>query len=156
MTMILSQKIKQMIKTWEGCRLRAYRCPAGVLTIGYGHTGPDVSEGQLITREEAETLFEQDIQTFANRVSRIIRRQDLKQSQFDALVSLAYNIGSEGLRRSTLLRLVEQDPESRNIYNEFMRHNKARINGVLKELPGLTRRRRAEAEHYFDRSGRDQ
>lgn len=154
--MILSQKIKQMIKTWEGCRLRAYRCPAGVLTIGYGHTGPDVSEGQLITREEAETLFEQDIQTFANRVSRIIRRQDLKQSQFDALVSLAYNIGSEGLRRSTLLRLVEQDPESRNIYNEFMRHNKARINGVLKELPGLTRRRRAEAEHYFDRSGRDQ
>lgn len=149
--MEITPKIKQKIKNWEGCRLTAYRCPAGVLTIGYGHTGPDVSEGKKITRDEADALFDRDIALFAAQVGRVLPRQDLKPCQFEAVVSLAYNIGIGNLRKSTLMRLIERDPSDGSIYNEFMRHNKARVNGVLKALPGLTRRRREEADHYFGR-----
>ncbi len=144
-----SQSIKEKIKGWEGCRLAAYRCPAGVLTIGYGHTGPDVTAGKKISKTEADRLFDIDIEKFAVSVERVIKRKDLSQCQFDALVSLAYNIGIGGLSKSTLLKKVEADPNCGSILNEFMRHNKARVNGVLKELPGLTKRRRAEANHYF-------
>lgn len=149
--MEITPKIKQKIKNWEGCRLTAYRCPAGVLTIGYGHTGPDVSEGKKITRDEADALFDRDIALFAAQVGRVLPRQDLKPCQFEAVVSLAYNIGIGNLRKSTLMRLIERDPSDGSIYNEYMRHNKARVNGVLKALPGLTRRRREEADHYFGR-----
>lgn len=146
-----SESIKTKIKGWEGCRLTAYRCPAGVLTIGYGHTGPDVTAGKQITKEEAELLFSQDLDIFALSVEKVVAQPAVTQCQFDALVSIAYNIGIGNLQRSTLLKKVQSDPNCGSIYNEFMRHNKARVGGKLKELPGLTRRRRAEAEHYFGR-----
>lgn len=87
--MELSQKIKQLIKSWEGCRLTAYRCPAGVLTIGYGHTGPDVAPGKRITQTEADALFDRDIARFASTVEPVFAGVKLSQSQFDALVSLS-------------------------------------------------------------------
>lgn len=145
-----SESIKEKIKGWEGCRLTAYRCPAGVPTIGYGHTGPDVKMGQTITKAEADALFTHDIEAFAERVGRIVP-PGLSQCQFDALVSLAYNIGIGGLQRSALLKRVRTNPGCGSIYNEFMRHNKARVKGELKELRGLTLRRQAEANHYFGR-----
>lgn len=146
-----SEKIKKKIKEFEGVRLKTYRCPAGVLTIGYGHTGPDVKEGMVITRQRADQLFDEDINIFARSVEKTVNQPALTQNQFDALVSLAYNIGIGGLKKSQLLKQVQADPNCGSIYNEFMRHNKARVKGVLKELPGLTRRRRAEADHYFGR-----
>lgn len=147
--MELSQKIKQMIKGWEGCKLTAYRCPAGVLTIGYGHTGADVTPGKCITQAEAESLFDSDIRKFAAKVTPLFAGVALNNNQFDALVSLSYNIGSLSVKAPTLLRKVKANPNDPSIRAEFLKHVNARVNGVLKPLPGLVKRRTAEANHYF-------
>lgn len=150
--MELSQKIKEMIKGWEGCRLTAYRCPAGVLTIGYGHTGADVTPGKRITQAEADRLFESDIRKFAATVAPLFAGTAINNNQFDALVSLSYNIGSLSVKAPTLLRKVKANPDDPSIRAEFLKHVNARINGVLKPLPGLVKRRTAEANHYFRQS----
>lgn len=143
--MEVSKAMKAKIKGWEGCRLTAYRCPAGVLTIGYGHTGPDVHPGMKITQAEADRLFEADLAKFTAQVSPIIAGKVTTQNQFDALVSLAYNIGPARLKSSTLLKKVEADPTDPMIRGEFARY----IYGGGKVLPGLVKRRSAEADHYF-------
>ncbi len=148
--MELSQKIKQLIKGWEGCKLTAYRCPAGVLTIGYGHTGPDVTPGRRITQEEADRLFDADVRKFAAKVAPMFAGVTLNNNQFDALVSLSYNIGSLSVKAPTLLRKVKANPNDPTIRAEFLKHVNARVNGVLKQLPGLVKRRTAEANHYFE------
>lgn len=142
--MELSKKIKDLIKSWEGCRLTAYKCPAGVVTIGYGHTG-NISIGQKITQKEADALFDDDIEAFASKVDQLIGDTHLSQHQRDALVSLAYNIGVGALSRSTLLRKVKVDPTDESIRGEFARY----VRGGGRVLPGLVRRRTAEANHYF-------
>lgn len=147
--MELSQKIKQMIKGWEGCKLTAYRCPAGVLTIGYGHTGADVTPGKTITQAEADRLFDADVRKFAEKVAPLFSGVVLNNNQFDALVSLSYNIGSLSVKAPTLLRKVKANPNDPSIRAEFLKHVNARVNGVLKQLPGLVKRRTAEANHYF-------
>lgn len=147
--MKLTEQILQRMMQWEGCRLVAYRCPAGVLTIGFGHTGPDVMDGLVISRRKAEDLFREDTEKFAGIVGNIFARVPLTDNQFSALVSLAYNIGPGNLRKSALCRMVLANPADPAIRNEFMKHTKARINGILKELPGLVARRRAEADIYF-------
>lgn len=147
--MELSEKIKKMIKGWEGCRLTAYRCPAGVLTIGYGHTGSDVTAGKKITQSEADRLFDQDVKRFADKVAPLFAGVVLNNNQFDALVSLSYNIGSLSVKAPTLLRKVKANPNDPTIRAEFLKHVNARVNGVLKQLPGLVKRRTAEANHYF-------
>lgn len=146
--MQLSQSIKQMIKEWEGCRLTAYRCPAGVLTIGYGHTG-GVTPGKKITQQEADALFEADIAKFAATVAPVFAGVKLTGPQFDALVSLSYNIGTLTAKAPTLVRKVKANPNDPTIRAEFLKHVNARVNGVLKQLPGLVKRRTAEANHYF-------
>lgn len=150
--MELSQKIKEMIKGWEGCRRTAYRCPAGVLTIGYGHTGADVTPGKRITQSEADRLFERDIRKFAATVAPLFAGTAINNNQFDALVSLSYNIGSLSVKAPTLLRKVKANPDDPSIRAEFLKHVNARVNGVLKPLPGLVKRRVAEANHYFQKS----
>lgn len=147
--MELSQKIKQMIKGWEGCKLTAYRCPAGVLTIGYGHTGADVTPGKRITQAEADSLFDNDVRKFAAKVAPLFAGVTINNNQFDALVSLSYNIGSLSVKAPTLLRKVKANPNDPSIRAEFLKHVNARVNGVLKPLPGLVKRRTAEANHYF-------
>lgn len=147
--MNLTNEIRAKIMQWEGCRLKAYRCPAGVLTIGYGHTGPDVKPGMEITAPQAVALFNADVDKFARSVEASLAGVTLKQKQFDAVVSLAYNIGLGGLKKSTLYRKVKANPDDPTIRAEFMKHVNARVNGVLKPLPGLVKRRRAEADHYF-------
>lgn len=147
--MILTNEMRAKMMQWEGCRLKAYRCPAGVLTIGYGHTGPDVTPGLEISAAHAVALFNADIDKFARSVEDVLQGSVVKQKQFDALVSLAYNIGLGALKRSKLLQKVLADPGDPTIRTEFMKHVNARVNGVLKPLPGLVRRREAEANHYF-------
>lgn len=147
--MILTNEIRAKMMQWEGCRLKAYRCPAGVLTIGYGHTGPDVTEGMTITGPQAVALFNADVDKFARSVEAVLAGVSLKQKQFDALVSLAYNIGLGNLKKSTLLKKVRINPDDPTIRAEFLKHVNARVNGVLKPLPGLVKRRTAEADHYF-------
>lgn len=150
--MELSNSIKKKIKAWEGCRLTAYRCPAGVWTIGYGHTGKDVVAGMQISQREADWLFEKDIEKFATTVAPTFEGVQLTRNQVDALVSLSYNIGSLSAKAPTLVRKVKANPNDPTIRAEFMKHVNARVNGVLKPLPGLMKRRAAEADHYFSQS----
>lgn len=139
-----------LIKFFEGCRLKAYLCSAGVWTIGYGHTGPDVHAGLIISQERADRLLEQDVQRFVRDVNSLVK-VTLSTGQFDALVSFAFNLGSdidadaiaEGLGDSTLLKLVNAGRFDAAA-NEFPKWNKAggRVIG------GLVSRRAAEAQLF--------
>ena len=86
-----------LIKHFEGCRLTAYKCPAGRLTIGVGHTGQvngqPIKEGLVITRQQADDLLKQDLKAFEDGVSKLLHVQ-VTQNQFDAMISLAFNIFS--------------------------------------------------------------
>lgn len=139
-----SEKINSMIKAWEGCRLKAYRCPAGVWTIGYGHT-EGVKAGMTITQQQADAMFEEEIEKFEKQVRPLVADVKLTQNQYDALVSLAYNIGVGGLKKSTLLKKVKANPNDPSIRTSFMQW----IRGGGKILPGLQKRREMEANHYF-------
>jgi lysozyme len=131
-----------LIKEYEGLRLGAYLCSAGVLTIGYGHTG-GVKEGDLITEQKAEQLLQDDLKKFENGVLRLVR-VPLTQNQFDALVSFAFNLGVGNLGKSTLLKMLN-DRDYKGAAGQFVRWNKA----AGKELAGLTRRRLAESALFL-------
>lgn len=140
--MQISQAGLDLIKSFEGFEPEAYLCPAGIWTIGYGHTG-NVEEGQTITEEEAEELLRQDV-TFAEDAVTDYVEGDLTQGQFDALVCFVFNIGVGAFRESTLLRLLNQG-DSEGAAEQFLRWNKA----GGKVLAGLTRRREAERELFL-------
>lgn len=142
--MKLSQLGLNLIKKHEGLRLKAYRCPGNVLTIGYGHTGKDVKEGMVITDGQAERLLIDDVKSFEADVNRLVKSK-INQNQFDALVSFCFNVGPAKLASSTLLKCVNANPYSSNIRYEFSRWNKA--GGQV--LKGLEKRRADEADLYF-------
>lgn len=137
-----------LIKKYEGFKASPYKCPAGIPTIGYGATYyPNGTKVKLtdkpVTQREADTMllnmlkhYEQGVDSFTTDL--------VNQNQFDALVSIAYNIGLQALKGSTLIRKVNLDPNDKTIKNEFMRWTKA--NG--KVLDGLLARRKEEAELY--------
>lgn len=134
-----------LIRHFEGCRLDAYLCPAGVWTIGYGHT-KGVKEGETIDQEAAEAFLIEDLEEFEGYVTEMVE-VPLSQSQFDALVSWTFNLGPGNLERSTLLAKLNQG-EYTDVPFEIKRWTRA--GGVI--LPGLVKRRNAEAA-LFD--GRD-
>ncbi len=134
----------ELIKEFEGCVLTAYKCQAGVLTIGYGHTGKDVTENLTISQEDANELLYDDLFVFETGVNKLTAELDITQGMFDALVSFAYNLGLHSLAQSTLLKLLKQN-KVLEASNEFCRWNK--VNG--KESAGLSRRRAAEAELFL-------
>ena len=142
--MKISEKGVTLIKQFEGLALRAYLCPAGVLTIGYGHTGKDVFAGQTITEADASELLRKDVARFEAAVNRYVA-SEINQNQFDALVSFTYNVGEGALQKSSLLRLVNNNPSDPAIQQAFLMWTKA--GGKI--LPGLERRRKAEADLYF-------
>lgn len=131
-----------LIKSFESLRLEAYRCPAGVWTIGYGHTA-GVKPGDRINQQQAELWLVADLQVAEAVVAR--ECPHIGQNQFDALVSFTYNVGTGNFLKSTLLKCVKANPANPNIRGELARWNRG--GGVL--LAGLIRRRRAEAELYF-------
>lgn len=143
-----SESAKAMIKTFEGLRLEAYRCPAGVWTIGYGHT-EGVAEGMRITEAKADALFEADIAKAERAVDMAVGCTNLSQQQYDALVSFTHNLGAGNLRSSTLLRKVSSCPSNPSIRDEFRRWVWATTKTGKKKLPGLVRRREWEASRYF-------
>ena len=142
--MTISKNGIALIKAHEGFRLKAYLCPANVWTIGYGHTGSDVYMGKVITEDEAENLLITDLIKFEKAVRNNVHKQ-LTQNQFDALVSFTFNLGEGNLKKSTLLRKVNQNPNDPSIEIEF----KKWVNAAGKRLPGLVKRRAEEAELYF-------
>ena len=142
--MLISRNGIELIKRFEGCKLTAYKCPAGKLTIGYGHTGDDVTEGLTISQEDANDLLFDDVLCFENGVNNLVEGLDLSQGMFDALVCFAYNVGLTNLKKSTLLKLLK-DGKVLEASEEFIKWNKS--NG--KVLDGLTKRRAAEADLFL-------
>ena len=138
----MTQQGLDLIKKYEGLRLEAYKCPAGVWTIGYGHT-KGVYKGMSITKEEAEKLLQQDVSVFELQVINTVGK--LSDCKIDALVSFAYNVGVAAFRNSTLCRKVKANSDDPAIRNEFMKW----IYAGGKKLQGLERRRKEEAEMYF-------
>ena len=136
-----SPKGVALIKEFEGLRLGAYMCSAGVLTIGYGHTG-GVKSGDRITEKQAEELLVDDLKRFENGVLRVLRTP-VTQNQFDALVSFAFNLGVGSLTKSTLLSKLNKG-DAEGAAAEFVRW--CRAGG--QEVPGLKRRRLAETELF--------
>lgn len=131
----------ELIKKHEGLRLAAYLCPAGVPTIGYGHT-KGVRLGQVITEAEAEHFLIEDLRTSEKEIDS--HNLQLNQNQFDALVSFVFNVGAGNFRSSTLLRRVRLNSNDNDIENQFNRW----VYGGGKILPGLVRRRKEEANLY--------
>jgi lysozyme len=145
----LSLKGFELIKRFEGLKLKAYLCPAGIPTIGYGNTyypnGKKVTlQDEPITQSIADKLLESLMPPYEKAVDSFCR-DDINQNQFDALVSFAYNLGVGNLQKSTLIKKVNLNPIDVTIADEFLKWNKA--NGTV--LKGLTTRRQAEADLYF-------
>jgi lysozyme len=141
--MKLSQKGIDLIKKHEGFSEKAYLCPAKVWTIGYGSTfyqsGQRVNPTDKITKEQAEILLRQVLEKFEKEVD-VITRDDLKQGQFDALVSFAYNVGVNALKNSTLLKKVNGYADDFAIALQFRKW----VNAGGRKLQGLVNRREDE------------
>lgn len=135
---------RELIKEWEGLRLDAYRCAAGVLTIGWGSTGPHVKEGMTISLEEAETLLSTDLARFERGVEVMTEGVPTNDNQFSALVSLAFNIGLGKFATSTVLKRHKLGNKI-GAANAFLMWNRA--GGQI--LKGLIRRREAERKLYL-------
>lgn len=147
----ISEEGKELIKRSEGFSGRPYVCPAGVLTIGYGHTRDDADgqsmerwekSGRVMTKHEADTVLEHDLTRFEEWVDALAPHTN--DNQFSALVSFAFNLGTASLARSTLLK-----------YCQAGQHDKAAgefgkwVYGGGKVLPGLVTRRAAERDLYL-------
>jgi lysozyme len=141
--MITSNKGLDLIKRFEGLELKAYRCPAGIVTIGYGHTGADVKMGDVIIEQKATELLAKDLEIFENYVTKFLK-VPVNQNQFDALVSFTYNVGAGNLKSSTLLRKLNTG-DYKGASEEFKKWNK----GGGKVLAGLTKRRNSEKELFL-------
>lgn len=140
--MQINQKGIDLIKLFEGFRSEAYEDPAGYMTIGYGHKLKSGESAESITEEEATILLMQDLEIAENAVSRLVNVY-LNDNQFSALVSFTYNLGEGALAGSTLLHELNTENYDA-VPAEIMRWNKATVDGVKVEMPGLTKRRTAE------------
>lgn len=134
-----SKACVDLVKSFEGFRAEAYKCPAGVWTVGYGTT-ENVHPGDVVNEQEAEDLLLNDLTEAAGAIDELVD-VPLTQRQYDALASLIYNIGREAFRNSTLLKLLNGGRGIHEVGAQFLRWNKA----GGKVLPGLSRRRAAEA-----------
>ena len=147
--MRISQKGLDLLKHYEGCKLKAYQDSKGIWTIGYGNTYyPDskrVQPNHEISKQYAEELLDITLHKFELAVSGALRVK-INQTQFDALICLCYNIGISNFIQSSLIEKINsQDPLASN---GFLLWNKARIKGVLTVLNGLTFRRQSEKYLY--------
>lgn len=130
-----------LIKHFEGCELYAYKCPAGVWTIGYGHT-KGVEPGMQITEQDAEDMLKEELIEYESYINDLVT-VGLNQNQFDAMVSWVYNLGAGNLKASTLLKVLNAGDYA-GVPEQMLRWNKA----GGKVLEGLTRRRQAEADLF--------
>jgi len=136
--MNISEEGLSLIKKFEGLELEAYKCAAGVWTLGYGHTA-GVQEGDVWSEEQANEQLKIDMHVYAGYINDQVTCP-LSQNQFDALVSWVFNLGPTNLRHSTLLKRLNAGDYA-DVPNQIKRWNKA----GGKVLEGLIRRREAEA-----------
>ena len=149
--MRVNERTLELIKLFEGLRLKAYKDAAGVWTICYGHTSragsPRVKPGMKLTKAECDEILRRDVERFADHVAKAIKPEilaRLNENQFGALVSFAYNVGIGNLRRSSVLRAVNEG-RFNDVPRLLMRWTKA----GGKRLRGLVRRRRAEGRLWL-------
>ena len=145
-TMEISNNCVLLLKHYEGCKLNAYKCSAGIWTIGYGNTffedGRPVKQGDSITQAQAEEMLPLILTKFAQAV--FAKTAKMEQCEFDALVCFTYNVGIRAFEASTMLKKIRKELPSAEIVVEFHKWNKA----TGKVLKGLVRRRAAEAHLY--------
>ena len=137
-----SELLLNKIIEFEGCKLTAYKCPAGVWTIGVGHT-KGVKQGQTVTEAQAMSLLKGDLHPCENYVNNLGVCKT--QGQFDAMVDFAFNLGTAALGRSTLLKYIRQGKAEQYIRGEFAKW----VKSGGKTLAGLVKRRAWEADRYF-------
>ena len=137
-----SELLINKIIEFEGCKLQSYKCPAGVWTIGVGHT-KGVKQGQTITKAQAMTLLKGDLLPCENYVNNLGVCKT--QGQFDAMVDFAFNLGTAALGRSTLLKYIRAKKPEQYIREEFAKW----VNSKGMRLKGLVIRRQWEADRYF-------
>jgi len=142
--MTTSRQGLRLIKDFEGLRLGAYRCPAGVWTIAYGHT-KGVRQGQVITEAQAEDYLIEDIAPLERYLNGL--GINFRQEQFDALISWLFNLGTGNFKSSTLLKRIKADASDEDIAAEFTKW----VYAGKKPLAGLKRRRVAEANMFAGR-----
>ena len=146
--MNISENGINLIANFEGCRLEAYKCPANVVTIGIGETGKfaltgkTIVMGMKITKQQANDSFRIAIKNYENAVNKLGVK--MNQNVYDALVSFCFNLGT-GIFKNSLLDSIKTEKWD-DVARQMLLYNKARVNGNLTVLAGLTRRRKAEAD----------
>lgn len=138
---LINKPGKALIRQFEACKLTGYLCPAGVATIGYGHTGPEVKVGQTISGAQAELLLDMDCKAAARKIERVLDADSiarLSDNQYDALVSFVFNLGANP--SWTLWKLIKAG-DLANVPGQFRRF----VYAGKTKLRGLERRREAEA-----------
>lgn len=137
-----------IIRKYEGLRLKAYICPSGLATIGYGATfyenGSRVVLGDVITIDRADKLLHMQVKLFSDEVKRIVK-SEINENMLGALTSFCFNVGGSAFGKSTLAKKVNKNPNDTTIRDEFMRWTR----GGGKVLPGLVKRREEEANLYY-------
>ena len=136
---------EEIIKHFEGLRLKAYLCPAGIPTIGWGHT-KGVKLGDICTPEQAQEWFLEDYNLARRVVLRHVESK-LSENQIQALTSWVFNLGEGNFTVSTLLKKLNAN-DMEGASKEILRWNKGRVNGILQVLPGLDRRRIMEKQLF--------
>jgi GH24 family phage-related lysozyme (muramidase) len=146
----ISERGIGLLKSFEGLELEAYQDIAGIWTIGYGHTGDDVEPGMRISEREAEALLRKDLKPREDAIDRFAS-VSLNQNEFDALVSFVYNVGAAAFGGSTARKRLNRGDRI-GAADALAWWNKATVNGVLREVLGLTRRRAAERALFLEPS----
>ena len=148
-----SQLFYDKLVQFEGLKLTAYKDSAAIWTIGIGTIkypdGTPVKKGDTCTTEQAYEYAKHDSLTMQRELNAMVK--NVNQNQFDALLLLAYNIGTTGLRNSTVLKRVKNNPADPLIKDAWVMWNKAKVNGVMTAIPGLTNRRVAEYTLYVSK-----
>lgn len=147
----MTQKLIQAVKGFEGLRLEAYICPAGVWTIGYGHTR-GVTPGMKISQATADRFLEQDLREAQRVVLLNTKGVTITQPQLDALTDFVFNVGPSQFRTSTLLRKLKAGAPAKEVATQFGRWIYARDSktGKMVTLSGLVRRRDWEAKRFLE------
>src|SRR5271156_2331347 len=137
-----------IVRQFEGLRTTGYLCPAGVPTVGYGHTGPGITVGMQITAAQADAFLAGDVQSAQLGGAQRTHDVPTPQNKFDAMVSLAFNIGMANFATSTVLR-EHRAGDKAAAAEGFTMWDKAHVDGQLVVLNGLLHRRQAERTLYL-------
>lgn len=147
-----SNNFNNLIRLFEGCFLKAYKDSVGIATIGIGTikypNGVAVKMGDTCTEDQAYEYLNHEVESKVAAINKLLTGIQLNQNQFDAIVSLTYNIGTGALASSTVLKLIKVNPIDPLIEQAWLMWNKGTVNGKKVAIKGLTNRRVKEYHLY--------